>query len=72
MQEHYPWLGSYLTKRVAAQPNYQLLYRSFIERLKQRTLDAEVLRATLDSIRRLFASDRIRVDPRERRSGSDA
>jgi CCR4-NOT transcription complex subunit 1 len=70
MQEHYPWLGSYLTKRVAAQPNYQLLYRSFIERLKQRTLDAEVLRATLDSIRRLFASDRIRVDPRERRSGS--
>ena len=66
MQEHYPWLGAYLTKRVAAQPNYQLLYRAFCDRLRQRALDAEVLRATLESIRHLLASERIHADPRER------
>lgn len=65
-QDYYPWLGAYLTKRVAAQPNYQLLYRAFCDRLRQRSLDAEVLRATLESIRRLLASDRIHADPRER------
>lgn len=64
--EHYPWLGAFLVKRVATQPNFQLLYRAFLDRLGQRGLDSEVTRSTLDNIRRLLMSDRIRADARER------
>lgn len=65
--EYYPWLANYLvTKRVATQPNFQPLYRAFLDRFSSRELEKEVLRTTLDAAKKLLSSEKIKTSTQER------
>jgi len=67
--EHYTWLANYIvTKRVAAQPNFQPMYRVFLERFGSRELDREVLRTTLEASKRFLSSEKIKTSTQERSS----
>jgi CCR4-NOT transcription complex subunit 1 len=59
--EHVPWVSSVIVKRAATQANYQPAMQLLLDSVGQRDLDREVLRATLDSVRKLLGADKERA-----------
>ena len=64
--EYFPWFASFVLKRVATQPNFQPVYRTFIERLGMKDLEREVLRVALDQAKKLLNSEKIKSSTQER------
>jgi len=72
---HRTWLASYLvTKRVANQPNFQPLYKAFVERFASREverfgdseLEKAILATTLECAKRYLSNEKIKTSTTER------
>jgi CCR4-NOT transcription complex subunit 1 len=65
--DFHPWLAQYIVvKRASIEPNFHMLYLSFLERIKNNKLVKMVQRTSYENIKVLLQSDKITVSSSER------